>query len=92
MATSSALTQVEVDVGNTPQDSPKFTITDAAVTATSAINAYSAGVAATGRQADENEMDPFYCVAIPGNGSFTLVLGSQTPIAGKYRVNYTVSA
>jgi hypothetical protein len=56
------------------------------------MEAWQAGNAATGRLADENEMDQIIWVALPGTGTFTLVsCPQQGPVGGKYKVNYTVS-
>lgn len=69
----------------------KKTVTDAGVSSTSKIAVLHSAKAATGRQADENELDPITCRAEPSAGSFTLICkGHEGPIHGKYLVNYTV--
>lgn len=69
----------------------KKTVTDAGVSTTSKVIAIQSAKAATGRQADENEMDPFTCRVEPGTGQFTLICkGYEGPIHGKYLIWYTV--
>lgn len=85
-------TTVEVDFGSIPTYDKTFTVTDASVSLTSKVIALHAGDAATGRQADENELDALVCRAVPATGSFTLYVRSTTgPVAGKYKVHYTVT-
>lgn len=87
------VTQVEVDFGTACDYTGVFVITDAGVTATSKIDAWQAGDAATGRVANENEMDGLVCSCLPAAGTFTLVITAVPgPVVGKYKVNYLVSA
>lgn len=82
---------IEVDFGSTGTRSKNFTITDADVTASSVIIAWQSGAAATGRSADENEMDKIVFQALPAAGSFTLFAASlQGPVSGLYKVNYQI--
>lgn len=88
---SATITQVEVDFGSTPTYTYNFTINDIIVNATSHILVTQSGAAATGRNADENEMDPIIFSALPQNGKFILRANSLNgPLVGKYRVNYMV--
>lgn len=83
--------ETEIDFGTTPVFDKAFTITDAGVSATSKILVTQSGNAATGRQQDENEMDPLHCWTLPAAGSFTLrCRGLEGPVAGKFKVFYAV--
>lgn len=98
-----AMTEVEIDFGapgcgttvigdlNSPEHC-EVTVTDAAVTATSKIIAMQAGIAATSRDQDENDMDQFDCWATPGTGNFVLFCRSREDeaIYGKFKVWYIV--
>lgn len=82
---------VELDFGSPGTRSKTFTITDADVSASSVIQAWQSGVAATGRSADENEMDQIVFRAVPGAGSLTLYANSLFgPVSGLYKVNYSI--
>ena len=60
-------------------------------TAASKIVATQSGKAATGRSADENEMDVLSLRAVPAAGSFTLFADVLTGRAnGKFKINYMV--
>jgi hypothetical protein len=82
---------VEVDFGTTPVSHKLFTVTDIdAVAGTQVVCAQSLG-SATGRAADENELDPLVCsasVLTPGEIriSVTALRGNVT---GKYRLVYS---
>lgn len=86
------VTEAEVDFGTAFGYYGKtFTVTDAAVSATSKILITQSGNAPTGRQADENDMDALSCNATPGTGSFTLnCTAVPGPVAGKYKIFYTI--
>ena len=85
-------TQYEIDFGASAKFVDTEIVTDAAVSGTSKIIVMQYGVAATGRQADENEMDGIQCNAIPGTGQFTLNCRTErTPTHGKFKVLYNVS-
>lgn len=87
-----AITEVEVDLSYPPIRTKTFTIVDAAVSTGSKIMASQSGNAPTGKNADDNEMDPFMCSATPGNGQFTLILsGIEGRIAGPFKVLYTLA-
>lgn len=84
---------VEVDFGTSPVYTQVggFTIIDADVTPTSLIMPNQSGVAATGKSADENEMDTLYLRAVPGTGQFTLYADAAPgPVTGKFKINYQV--
>ena len=92
-ASGGAVTKVaEVDCGIVAKDQLLATVTDAAVLPTSKIMALQAGQAATGRTADENEMDHFAVVAMPGTGSVTFVLNALYGclLQGNVKINYTI--
>jgi hypothetical protein len=89
---SFTVTEIEVDFGSSPTRTKTFTVVDAGITASSKLIITQSGHAATGRQADENEMDPILFSGTPGSGQFILIANALTgPVAGKYRVNYTAS-
>ena len=89
--TGATITEIEVDFGASAVRSKRFTITDAAVTASSKIVVMQSGKAATGRSADENEMDMLHFRAIPGAGAFTLLADCLTGrVNGKYKANYLI--
>ena len=82
---------VEIDFGSTPVDSGTFTITDSNVQTTNFVLPFQAGIAATGRQVDENDMDKLGLVAVVGVGQFTLYAeGMDGPVSGKYKIGYQI--
>lgn len=86
-----ALTQIEVDFGSAAAFVVIATVVDAAVVATSKIIFLQSGIAATSRQADENEMDGIICTSTPGVGSFVIQCRSDRSLThGKFKVNYTI--
>ena len=82
--------EVEIDFGTVALRTKVFSITDAASTSTSKIVAVQSGKAATGRAADENEMDCIQFSVLPGTGSFSLYAYTSSFVSGKYKVNYTI--
>lgn len=64
-------TVYEADLGATPVNCGRFTITDAAITASSKVVVMQAPGPYTGKgtEADEAEMDPITCIAYPASGS-----------------------
>ena len=86
------LTTVEIDCGTLAKDKVVSTVTVAGITATSKIIATQAGLAATGRQADENEMDQFIVVAVPLAGQIQFVLNSLhgTLLQGNVKLHYAI--
>lgn len=88
---SATITEIEIDFGLLPTRTKTFTVIDGYVTIFSKLMINQSGHAATGRQADENEMDPILFSGTPGTGQFILIANALTgPVTGKYRVNYTV--
>jgi hypothetical protein len=89
-AGSADITQVEVDFGAEAVRSKTFTVTDALVTPSTQIIAVQSGDAATGKNADDNEMDAINFRAAVGPGQFTLyaTVVEGFAVNGKYRVNY----
>ena len=85
------MVETEVDFGASATTAASATVTDASVSATSKILVTMSGNAATGRQADENEMDKLVCSVRPGTGSFVVhCIPLPGPISGKYKLFYTV--
>lgn len=88
---SSTITEIEVDFGTLPTRTKTFTVIDANITVSSKLTITQSGTAATGRQADENEMDPILFSGTPASGQFILIANALAgPVSGKYRVNYVV--
>ncbi len=88
---SSTVTMIQVNFGTAPVRTKTFTVTDATVTTSSRLMITQSGTAATGRQADENEMDAILFSGVPGSGQFTLIANTFTgPVTGLYNVNYIV--
>ena len=88
---AAAITEIEIDFGASAVRSKKFLISDAAVLASSKVVPQQSGKAATGRQADENEMDMLHLRAAPAAGTFTLYAACLTGrVNGKFKINYQV--
>lgn len=89
----STTTQVEIDFGAVPLYSQTFTITDPLLQSGQLVDVTQSGDAATGRQADENEMDRLaFAVSSPTAGQFVVyVAGVQGPVAGKYKILYILT-
>lgn len=87
----STWTAVEIDFGVDAKFVAKLTVVDASVTATTKVMVLQSGIAATGRQADENEMDSITCNATPAAGTFILQCACQRSVThGLFKVNYTL--
>ncbi len=85
------ISEVEIDFGASAVREKRFTISNAAVTAATKIVATQSGKAATGRSADENEMDYLHLRAVPGAASFTLHAACLTGrVSGKFKVSYLI--
>jgi hypothetical protein len=83
--------EVEIDFGSIATGEKTFQVTDAGVSPSSIILASQSGKAATGRQADEAEMDQFIVCGTALAGVVTLYAKSLTgPLSGLYRVAYAV--
>lgn len=79
----------EIDFGPTPTYDATFLIADSNVSTTSVVIPIQIGVAATGRQLDEDEMDKLQIVAESLSGQFRLKIHSTTgPVSGKYKIGY----
>ena len=90
-SSSATIYQIEIDFGLSPTRSKTFTIIDSNVNAGSFLIITQSGAAATGRQADENEMDPIVFSGTPATGQFILNANALNgPVAGKYKVNYMI--
>ena len=82
---------VEVSFGTYPTVSQKVTITDARISPTSIILATQSGKAATGKQADENEMDGMMLSCLSGTGTFQLNMNcAPYRVAGNFFINYSI--
>jgi hypothetical protein len=81
----------EIDFGPTPIWGQTFVITDSNVQTTNFVLPFQAGIAATGRQVDEEDMDKIALVAVVGAGFFTLYTeGIDGPLSGKYKIGYQI--
>lgn len=97
-AGSFAITQIEIDYDTCGIDQVgesevcEVAITDAAISTSSKILIQQAGIAATSRDQDENEMDDLLCTADPQTGSFNLTCRSKDgPTHGKFKLWYSVA-
>ena len=84
-STPIAITEVEIDFGTKPVTSKSFTVTDAAVSATSKISIVPSAKTATGRvNTDDVEWDGLSLAAVAGTGSFTVyAVANPGPVVGK---------
>ena len=91
-STPIAITEIEIDFGTKPVPSKSFTITDAAVSATSKISIVPSAKTATGRvNTDDMEWDGLSLAAVAGTGSFTVyAVANPGPVVGKRVINYIV--
>ena len=90
-ARAPGIAEVEIDFGAAAVREKRFIVTNAAVTAATKIVATQSGKAATGRSADENEMDYLHLRAVPGAGTFTLHAACLTGrVSGKFKVSYLI--
>ena len=90
---SAAWTETEVDFGSTPTWEATFTITDAAVSATTEVAVVQSGTTATGRAAGDALWDAISYAAVPASGSFTLyAAASPGPVVGKRKLLYQVGS
>lgn len=90
---SASWTEAEVDFGSAPVYTASFTITDAAISATSKVQVLPCGKAATGRTADDWAWDGATFAALPASGSATCyAVFSPGPIVGRRKVQYSIGA
>lgn len=81
---------VEYDFGTSPVYDAQFTITDAAISASSVVSVVPGG-AATGRTGDDWQWDGATVGVVPGSGTATCyVTFHPGPIVGPRTFNYTV--
>jgi len=86
------VTEVEIDFGGTPVFEKQITVTDAGVSASSKIIATQSGKAATGKDADENQMDFLLMNCTPASGQFVInAKAIPGPVSGLYKINYQFS-
>lgn len=89
-SSSASITEVEINFGWPAVKSKTFNIVDVNVTPTTKIIAMLSGNAATGKNADDNEMDAINFTAYPKSGSFDLYANVVEGIAvgGYYKIVY----
>lgn len=86
---SSAVTQVEIDLGTVPVKSKSITVTAAACEPAFNVLVSPSADPATGRGSDDNLWDGLILSAVAGTGSFTLhVMAVPGPVSGKRNINY----
>lgn len=87
-----AFTEVTLDFGTASTYSKIFTIADAGAATGSKILISPSGKPATGRSADELEMDNFVCsAACLVNGQITInAFAIPGPVSGEYKFNYSL--
>ena len=84
--------QTEIDFGAALMREGIFVVTDADVTAASKLEGNVAYVATVDHLLDDIQCDAFDCKFAPGVGQFTLYIRALIgAVAGKYKINYTVS-
>ena len=80
-----------VDFGTTPVDYKSFTITDAAITGTSYVEAFFMVDSTTNNTVDDHKRAAVFCrlVCLPASGSFTLEIYSLMGLmTGQFKVRY----
>lgn len=89
MTATSAVTQVEIDLGTTPVYSKSVTVTAAACDPSMNVLVSPSADPATGRGSDDNLWDGLILSAAAGTGEFTLhVIAVPGPVSGKRNINY----
>ena len=90
---SATLTETEVDFSYPPQKTKSFTVTDAAVTASSKIMVSQSGSVPTDKGIGESELDSASFSAIAGTGQFTLIATAlDGKIGGTVKAYYLLGA
>lgn len=85
-------TIVELDFGATPVDSKQFVVADGALTAASKVSITQCAQPATGRESDENELDPIVASAVASLGSMTVYTHAlKGRVVGPYKFIYQVA-
>jgi hypothetical protein len=88
---SATITQVELDLGTTPVAEATVNTVDAAVTTATKIIFALSGIAPTGKDEDELEMDDLMIVPHPRAGSIDwFVRGNDGYIADKFKLEYAI--
>lgn len=84
--------QVEIDFGDLPLADGTFVISNPNVGPASAVAAWMAYVAATGKDLDETEMDDLIIRCAPGDGRLTMFVRAAdgSYLHGAFRVVYMV--
>lgn len=86
------VTEAEIDLGATPDDSFVITVIDAAIVATHNIIAVPSAEASSTNDEDEADMDSLLIAAVAGTGQFTLyVRAIPGPVSGRRKINYQYS-
>ena len=89
MTATSAVTQVDIDLGTVPVYSKSITVTAASCEPTFNVLVSPSADPATGRGSDDNLWDGLILSAVAGTGSFTLhVVAVPGPVSGKRLINY----
>ena len=88
---AAAITEVEIDFGSSPVRSKSFTVTDAGVSPSSTVVAWSSAGAATGRGVDDALWDGITYACTPGTGSFTVHAHATGMVAGPRTILYQIA-
>lgn len=84
--------RAEIDLGVTPRSEYLVTISDTNVKTTTKILAQQAYDAVTGKNVDEQEMDPFDVIGFAGTGQITFnIKFKHGPATGAVPINYLLS-
>jgi hypothetical protein len=86
-----AVTETELDFGSSGVSDATFTVTDAAITATSKIMCTQSGNTATNRAPGDHLWDSIDYAALAGTGSFTVYARPSGSVVGKRKMFYTYS-
>ncbi len=92
--TDGALTvsEAEIDLGLVPVYDAVITVPATGVTPSSSIIAVQSGKAATGLDADENELDKLIIACVPGTDEFTAYIQTEPgPVSGLFKINFQFS-
>lgn len=91
---SATWTEAEVDFGSgTPLYDAQFTVTDAAISASSKVAVVTCGKAATGRVNGDDQWDQIVWSCLPGTGSMLVyAVAVPGPVVGRRKLQYQISA
>ena len=85
-------TIVEVDFGSIPAHEKTFNIVDLNIVDTDFINARIEPIASTDKSKDDVEMETFFILSTPKNGSLDILVRSlDGRVIGKYKLRYFVN-